>query len=470
VFESFYYFFLWAVVTIVPLLPTLLAKTKIGTMIIVALSWGYIVLSVFIAFVFLPAFVFSLFNVLNIGLLIGLVVANIVIIPNIRFLKGGKHNARNVIFVIVMLQALLFVIAIGAFAFFVPIVATPTSKKPQLIFWGYSTDDLVIQKCADYGIGMTINVYQSDFYPASPKSNDIRKLAENNVSIVININPSYGFADMTNAKELFGVYQNFSNWYFGEGFTIDNVSRVSIDSECSIDFFNGVMAKYSSLNVIGILRTISENIPSDEVINTTSVYRELLAEEIGADGFISTIVCLPTALNDISDGDSDMQHTLLEYSLPAESWDEVAFMSYRVNVLPEFGIPAHWLMEAGMILPDYSVYYYSRMADVYNDSGSIPEASMFLGEVGSSPYDSMSEIVKDINIVRSFDYDRVWLFWINSFLDKFGLGGFDDLIAGLDDTTPVSMSFANPSYRIFTNMLLVYYALDAFYPLLKIKI
>lgn len=466
--ELFYYGYMGVIFMCTPLTFLIGLWKKPGMFLIILLGIGYMVFSIAINCIFFSSVMGNVFSIISIAIITGLVLSVVYLASKWSSYRSEKLNVKNCIIIMFIAQIICFTVILSSFAFFIPIIVTPVSKRVNLVFWGYSTNSAVMEKCRTYNITLTMDISKNDLVPGSQKANDLKTLLNNGVKTIICLTPENGFADITNGQELIDLYDNFTIWLSNEGLSSANISRIAIDSECSLSLFDLIMEKYSKLDFAGLIQTIIEVSPSQSTIDESVQSRELLCSKMKLDGFKPVIVVLPSVINDLMDGDSDIQHAFYEHSFPNYGWDEVVFMSYRMNAIPAYKeyVKLEWLIASGLIFPDYMVYYYSRLAKSFPYAKSY----IFLGVLGEPPYTNIAEISKDIRIVRSFGYDEVWLFYLPYFLDTFGTSGLDSLYSCLTDLTPVTLSFVHPGYRLFTTLLTFYYWFDFIYPYITIRV
>ncbi len=239
--------------------------------------------------------------------------------------------------------------------------------------------------------------------------------------------PSYqNYEHLPEFKQVFDEWvQNYSLTIHGMLFD-NEIDQEIMDTELA-DIFNYVQTLLQHRN------TVKKNWSL-----AVDMY-ESVADNWSAQGYEIALVGMDLTLEDLKDGDADIQQMFGIVNNPPDMWDRVSYMMYRsceYHTTP-FG-------------QDYVYNLADFHKKMYGD-----RAVVALGCMGYEAYDTVDEILQDIALLKYLRYTTVELFEMGNFYNTFGYNG---LISLLNSTLD---GWKYPEFQIgyFTNEYLARSAL-----------
>jgi hypothetical protein len=142
---------------------------------------------------------------------------------------------------------------------------------------------------------------------------------------------------------------------------------------------------------------------------------ESVSNNWSAQGYEIALIGSDFTLEDLRDGDADIQQLFGIVNSPPDMWDRVGFMLYRsceYHTTP-FG-------------QDYLYNLAAFHKKLFGD-----RAVVALGCMGYEAYDTIDEILQDIAILKHLNYNTIELFELGNFYNTLG---YDGLISVLNST------------------------------------
>ena len=142
---------------------------------------------------------------------------------------------------------------------------------------------------------------------------------------------------------------------------------------------------------------------------------ESVASNWSAQGYEIALIGSDFTLEDLRDGDADIQQMFGIVNSPPDMWDRVGFMMYR---------------SCEYHTTPFGQDYLYNLADFHKKMFG-DRAVVALGCMGYEAYDTVDEILADIALLKHLRYTTVELFEMGAFYNTFGYNG---LISVLNST------------------------------------
>ncbi len=424
-------------------------------------------LSIFILILFVVCFLLT--NLITIKIILGLFISyyvvNLIFTIKLNYSKNRVKSKHNYMSLTILFMLLTPSVAISSFALFIPnTIEIQPKTHPEIIFWCGSnqlpneTSEIEISRTYNIGFMPTIrrhNIGNEEYMSV------YKNLIKNGINLYFAIGGDSGFfANIDNAKEFPGIYNETRQWFIDEGiFYNPHIVAFAIDAEPPKDY-----EKYreDSDNTIETINYGVKNYPSESEIDEATEALIDFTEAVKKDNKQVGIIRAAELL-DSSDSDDDLSLFLRNvYTLDIE-WDFSITMLYRTNSLQsdesdaspsEFTISmmnTFWgsVIEGTKFTNSELNFYQNVELSLKSSETKADNYFVFIGVVNKefeeTSYIKKEWYKKDIDILRHFKAEKVFLYELKGFLRVYGWEGIKEL--GLHVREKESWTFKYNNYK-----------------------
>jgi hypothetical protein len=222
-----------------------------------------------------------------------------------------------------------------------------------------------------------------------------------------------------------------------------------------------------------LINTVKNSINSTEIQLIRQSFTQLKAD-IQNDGKEANLVSLPWGFYETDSSSytiSSLTHTIANY---VTGWNRIVIMTYRTvllsnNTLYNQNIFIQKMMSYGgsvkegtqtdqsrVIYSDFSEYLIARWTSTQKIADNM---DLFIGcfDLNNSLYNqNPNEIIKDIQICKSFHQDQIWFFRLEQIIINQGIGYLQSILTDLNttQTTTITVDPIGNQFTIFSFLLL----------------
>jgi len=183
----------------------------------------------------------------------------------------------------------------------------------------------------------------------------------------------------------------------------NNVRTVVINSELGSPKIDLIQKYFSESNWDGLIEVIKGNYDAARFLQSQARQQEMV-DELHARGFEAQITTYPYLLDDLLDGDPDIQDAA-NVVLEGVAWDRLAFTPYSAAYTADFGNP----------YGPYFVYSYAKLArERFGDKADIALGLVAPGDPHS--YTSVEQLAADVAAAKAAGVGRIDVFDLNGML------------------------------------------------------
>jgi hypothetical protein len=148
-----------------------------------------------------------------------------------------------------------------------------------------------------------------------------------------------------NADAFYAAALAYADWFVAEDLPVD---WIVVDMEMNVNTIYEIGDLFMNGEYLAALQLLWANRTPERYAQAVATYQACV-EELHARGLYAMVVTYPTVLDDLPDGDPDLQD-LLETPTAGIDWDEVSTMVYSTTYAQYLGTP----------MTPYLVYDYAR--------------------------------------------------------------------------------------------------------------
>ena len=238
--------------------------------------------------------------------------------------------------------------------------------------WGehldYEDYEKIYPRLSELDVELFLAVKEGNF-----PSHDVFQKMDFRVWLLLSEEKGY-WLSVWNAEEFLRVLQSFISEYG------DDTEWIILDIEIPIYFAEKLSRDF--------LSALSEVIPPDDVYERGKMYMSSITSFVKENGMKVLCVAPPFLLDDLIDGDDDIQRLLGIY-LPS-GCDEYSFMVYT-TILPTF-------IKGEIDNPEYFVWIYGKLArEFFGENTALDVGLVGEDSFGNMGYSSPDELIRDIS-------------------------------------------------------------------------
>lgn len=229
------------------------------------------------------------------------------------------------------------------------------------------------------------------------------------------------YACDVNAERFYDFWQRFRAWALEGGL---DFKGVGLDFELPTEIIEAILGIDDGTPDLGLLLSLNRPLRHE---SAGKIYRDLY-QEVQASGYSTYGVCYFSMLDDLLDGDDDLQMFLATPGIlpaTASNLDVVSTMLYRSNA------------EAlGMDPGPYFIYAYGRtMHQAYGLQGTL----VLKAWPGEQDPD-LGRLLKDLHLAKNLGFDRIELYSLEILLENYGAGAIDVICNALEEARDTVIS------------------------------
>ena len=229
------------------------------------------------------------------------------------------------------------------------------------------------------------------------------------------------YAYDVNAERFYAFWQRFRAWALEGGLDFEGVG---LDFELPTETIEAILGIDDGTPDLGLLLSLNRPLRHE---SAGKIYRDLY-QEVQASGYSTYGVCYFSMLDDLLDGDDDLQMFLATPGIlpaTASNLDVVSTMLYRSNA------------EAlGMDPGPYFIYAYGRtMHQAYGLQGTL----VLKAWPGEQDPD-LGRLLKDLHLAKNLGFDRIELYSLEILLENYGAGAIDVICNALEEARDTVIS------------------------------
>ena len=345
-------------------------------------------------------------------------ISSIGIISSIKYSERINHSItqkEGFVFILLFIPLCLSVILL-----FFPTYNTKIEPKgsPELIFWGSATS---IPNNTEISYAPVINpgdIGDNDVL------NEIQEAINNSMNLYLVMGIPGDYLNIDTAPYLVDTYLEFRNW-LNDTLESEFIKGIVVDAEPPKRYDDNA----SELALNDYVNYLMENYPSIEEIETAEIEIKKFINLVHEDEKKAIIVKLSSNFDKIS-GDIDLVLLLRNIYGFQLNWDFSVSMLYRNQLAHEENLLTAITTDLSggevtgnaLELSLYWFCYESRNAD-----------QVFIGIfdkiLNESNYIKNKSYLKDIDILRHLNKDKVFFFDYNDFIYHYGSDGINEVVA-----------------------------------------
>lgn len=384
----------------------------------------------------LEGVIFSVFMFINLFfcILLGLTIIALVscihkrpILPRLRT-RAGKYTI--LILVLLLASPVLFYYSTSEFQIILPAQDNPNFRVSFYCeFYNNATfTDSHLNTLKAYNSHIFLAINESQLINNSLAVNVTKRLNSANITVyawlLLDQSKGYWAAD-SNVMEFEALVNTFFSW---AALNDLEYGGVMVDSEPDLQRLETIRRQIRHFNLYGVLADLRGTATSSLHQIAQQKYANI-SRSIQMNGYESMVVGFPFPIDDLIDGDDDLQRLMGVSTIPPYNWNYSSFMIYRTAYREMLGAD----------FGSYMIYSYGKT--IWNMFGN--SSSVSLSRIGTFPYRTLESLIDDTFIVKNLGFQEVIWIEFPKMIATFGDSGLNQLLHALNATRNVSFNY-NP--------------------------